>query len=583
MASSTFCPQNAVDRLRASAPSAAHAKHEQNAECQWVLDWTKQSKKRTIEYTENLLLMEKTGMTKLTVDQLKSYSKEDMIALVMQMQEALAVSKAKQFGRKSETMECLGQVSLFNEVELYADVSAPEATVKKPHGKKKTGKQKENVSRLPVDVQNHELSEEELISVYGENGWQRLPDKVYLKVEYLPSQQKCVEHHIAVYAGVRKEDQQKIVMQAPHPVEVIEKSLATASLIACIMNMKYVNAIPLYRIEQEFARNDLFISRANMANWMIYSTDHYFGLVYDLLKDILCKQHVVQADETTCTVVRDDRPAGTKSYMHVYRTNEFQKDRQIVLYKYSPGRGHNVAAEFLKGFEGYLETDAFSGYKALEKEQAQITAAFCWAHARRDFADALKAAGVNNQTSVPQEESVAAQALVKIAEIYHLEGALKDLSPEERLRHRQEEIAPLVEAYFTWVKAQNPMLIGSKRTRDGLAYSLNQEKQLRMFLQDGEIPIDNSASERAIRPFTVGRKNWMMLNTPKGAQSSAILYSIAETAKANNLKPYEYFRFLLDEIPQHLYGRKYDPNDRVFLIDLLPWSDKLPDICKKKA
>lgn len=162
--------------------------------------------------------------------------------------------------------------------------------------------------------------------------------------------------------------------------------------------------------------------------------------MYDLLKSILCKQHVVQADETTCNVVRDDRPAGTKSYMHVYRTNAFQKGRQIVLYKYSPGRGHKVAAEFLENFHGYLETDAFSGYKALEKEQTQITAAFCWAHARRDFSDALKAVGAKSGVAIPQEGSVAAQALAKIAEIYHLEGLLKDFSPEERLRRRQKEI-----------------------------------------------------------------------------------------------------------------------------------------------
>lgn len=163
---------------------------------------------------------------------------------------------------------------------MYADASVPEATAKKVHGKKKVGKQKENVSRLPLRVQNHELLEEELVSVFGENGWKRLPDKVYLKVEYLPARQECVEHHIAIYAGVRKEDRQKTVVQAPHPVEVIEKSLATSSLIACIMNMKYVNAIPLYRMEQEFARNDLVISRANMANWIIYSTEHYFSLMY---------------------------------------------------------------------------------------------------------------------------------------------------------------------------------------------------------------------------------------------------------------------------------------------------------------
>lgn len=140
-------------------------------------------------------------MTKLTAEELKGYTKEDMIALVMQMQEALAVSNAKQFGRKSETMECLGQVSLFNETEMYADASVPEATAKKAHGKKKAGKQKENVSRLPLRVQNHELPEEELVSVFGESGWKRLPDKVYLKVEYLPARQECVEHHIANLCG----------------------------------------------------------------------------------------------------------------------------------------------------------------------------------------------------------------------------------------------------------------------------------------------------------------------------------------------------------------------------------------------
>lgn len=183
--------------------------------------------------------MERTAMTKLTAEELKGYTKEDMIALVMQMQEALAVSNAKQFGRKSETMECLGQVSLFNETEMYADASVPEATAKKAHGKKKAGKQKENVSRLPLRVQNHELPEEELVSVFGENGWKRLPDKVYLKVEYLPARQECVEHHIALYAGIRKEDRQKTVVQTPHPVEVLEKSLATSSLIACILHYEY--------------------------------------------------------------------------------------------------------------------------------------------------------------------------------------------------------------------------------------------------------------------------------------------------------------------------------------------------------
>ena len=188
-----------------------------------------------------------------------------MITLVMQMQEALAVSNAKQFGRKSETMECLGQVSLFNEAEMYADASVPEAAAKKAHGKKKAGKQKENVSRLPLRVQNHELPEEELVSVFGENGWKRLPDKVYLKVEYLPARQECVEHHIAIYAGIRKEDRQKTVVQAPHPVEVIEKSLATLNCTPFVRQYDILsNKWGVLLCQKEYQTNDI---RQNSKNW----------------------------------------------------------------------------------------------------------------------------------------------------------------------------------------------------------------------------------------------------------------------------------------------------------------------------
>ena len=174
-------------------------------------------------------------------------------------------------------------------------------------------------------------------------------------------------------------------------------------------------------------------------------------------------------------------------------------------------------------------------------------------------------------------ETVAHKALVQIAAIYKAEEKLKDEKAEDRRIRRQKEVAPLVEAYFASVHEQDPATILSEKTRDGLRYSLNQEKYLRVFLEDGNIPIDNSATERAIRPFTIGRANWHIIDTVHGAEASAIIYSLVETAKANKLKIYEYLKHLLTEIPKHM-----DSSDRSFLDGLLPWSDKLPEECRKK-
>lgn len=197
------------------------------------------------------------------------------------------------------------------------------------------------------------------------------------------------------------------------------------------------------------------------------------------------------------------------------------------------------------------------------------------AHARRDYADALKA--LKDEDKEYASETVAHKALVQIAAIYKAEAALKDKTAEERKKGRQEKVLPLVEAYFAWVKEQEPATILSEKTRDALKYSLNQEKYLKVFLENGEVPIDNSATERAIRPFTVGRANWHIIDTIHGAQASAVIYSLVETAKANKLKIYEYLKHLLTEIPKHM-----DDTSLTFLDDLLPWSEELPEECRKK-
>ena len=519
-------------------------------------------------------------MKQLSSSDLNNLSRQDLVSMMLQMQqqintltEKLAIANAHFFGRSTEKLSTLpGQISIFNEAEAAAEQAVTEPDIDHViiRKKKQKGQRKEDLSRLPVRIEKHELSRQQLTEIYGEGGWKRLPDEVFSRVEYKPSVKEVVEHHVAVYAA-KKEDR---ITRASRPVDLLRNSIATPSLVAAIMNAKYTNAIPLYRISQEFERSELMLSRATMANWVIRCSERYLSLVYDRLREYLCKQKVLQVDETTCQVTKDGRDSNTKSYMFVYRTSELSKEHPVILYDYQSTRSSKHVLEVLKGFSGILESDAFSGYKSLDRTEARIQAAFCWAHARRDYADALKA--LKGDAKKDAGGSVANKALVQIAGIYKAEEALKNLSAEERLMRRRKEVLPLVEAYFTWVHDQDLPSIVSKKTRDGLKYSMNQEKYLCVFLKNGEVPIDNSATERSIRPFTVGRSNWHIIDTVHGAQASAIIYSLVETAKANDLKIYEYLNHLLTEIPKHMEDKKLD-----FVDDLLPWSAALPANCRK--
>lgn len=216
-------------------------------------------------------------------------------------------------------------------------------------------------------------------------------------------------------------------------------------------------------------------------------------------------------------------------------------------------------------------TDGYQVYHTIEKEREDLRIAGCWAHARRRFDEAVKAL-----PKAKRKSSLAYLALKQIQAIYREDNKLKEMSPKERQQHRRLTVRPLVDAYFAWI-GQNLLKVPAKsKTANGFTYSLNQEKYLRYFMEDGEVPLDNNAAEQTIRPFCVGKKNWVMIDTIAGAESSAIIYSIAKTAKANNLKPYNYFEYLLEEIPKHM-----DDHDMSFCENLLPWSEKLPEECRK--
>ena len=258
--------------------------------------------------------------------------------------------------------------------------------------------------------------------------------------------------------------------------------------------------------------------------------------------------------------------------MWVYRTGEKEK-KAVILYEYQKTRKADHPERFLKDYKGVCVTDGYQVYHKLGEEKEGLTIAGCWAHARRRYDEAVKAL-----PSKSRKSSIAWQALEQIQMIYHVDNALKELKPEERKKRRQSSVKPLVEAYFAWVKEKKAdgRVSEKSKTGRGLSYSINQKKYLKVFLEDGNVPMDNNAAERAIKNFCIGRKNWLIIDTIRGAQSSAIIYSIAETAKANNLKPYEYFEYLLEEIPQHM-----EDIDLSFCEELLPWSTNLPEKCRK--
>lgn len=502
--------------------------------------------------------------------------------------EQIRLADQQRYGRHTESLDAItGQLSFFNEAEACYDAQHPEPTVdevvedalKKPRKPKKKGQREEDLKDFPQEEIPHDVSKEKLIHTFGEGSYKSMPDEICWQLRFEPAKWIAEKHIIKVYVGTGGLHQDEF-LRGDHPGTLFRGSIATPSLEAAIINAKYVNSNPLDRVSRDFKANGLNLSKQTMSNWTVWSSERFFQPVYDLMKKCQLKAHVNQCDETPLEVIHDGRPAGSKSYMWVHLTGELSDVPPIVVYEYQKTRHSGHPKEYYKNFNGILMTDGLEQYHKLAREQEGITNANCFAHARRHFANAIKAMGKGNAGAV--KSSAACKALVRIGAIYDLENTLKDLSPQERLKERQASIRPLVEEYFAWVKDtfRQGQILPKSETAKGLAYSINQEEYLKVFLTDGEVPIDDSASERALRNFTIGRKNWMTINTVRGAQASAIIYSITETARANNLNVYYYIKHLLTELPQLI-----DKNGNIeqsVLEPLMPWSKTLPADCYSK-
>lgn len=530
-----------------------------------------------------------------TEEELNSFSRETLMAVILSMQdqisqlnanmerliEQIADANSKRYGRSSEKLETIsGQLELeliFNEAEALTEtlyvVEPVEEDVIQPRHRKSKGKREADLKDLPVEVISHTLSEERLQDVFGTDGWKQLPDEIYKRVRVQPAVYTVEEHHVAVYAG---KDNQTII-KVDRPKDLLRNSLLTPSLAASIMNAKYVNGLPLYRISQEFLRNDIHISRQVMANWMIQCADRYLGILYDRLHKEMYRFHVLQADETPVMVTKDGRPANSKSYMWIYRTGKSYTDTPVILYEYQRTRKSDHPEEFLKDFKGIMVCDGYSAYRKLDRKNPDIIFAGCWSHARRRFTEALKALPKTAQKNA--KETVDYEAVSRIAAIYHLDNQMEGQPAKVRKMYRQANIRPLVEAFFAWAKEiQSKNQLSRGKTLDGINYCINQEASLKAFLEDGDIPMDNNATESALRSFCLHKHTWKLIVSLDGANASAIIYSITETAKANNLNPFRYLEYVLTVLKDHQDDRDYG-----FIDDILPWSEKLPEICRNKA
>ena len=497
----------------------------------------KLNKKDILQLLLESMAQEKELRSQLAVltDELKRTNQQMQVIL-----EKWNLAQANRFGRSSEKMGydtgtcqqlelAVMYAECFNEAEATVNETPPdepdmeEVTVTAHKRKKHAGKREEDLKDLPhAEPVISTLTEEELLEQLGP-GYCQLKDEVYQRLEFHPSSFEVKEYHICVYVSA---DGKKFAKAKRPQADLFRNSIATPSLLAGILNYKYVNALPVHRLAQDFKRSEVNISPQVMCNWVIKSSEIYFSLVYDWMKDVLLKQPVVQADETTLKVNRDGRKAGSSSYMWVYITGEHDDSgKKIVLYDYCRTRSTEHLREFLSSYKGILVSDGYQSYHTFSKEQS-LTSAGCWTHCRRRFVNAIKAA----QKDLPEEalkNSIAYQALARISAIYKLDGSWKERTSEYRMEHRQRILKPLVDEYFDWVKEQIKTcnVLPKSETGEGLSYSINQEKYLRAFLDNRDIPIDNSACERAIRPFCVGRKNWNVIDTVEGAQASAIVYS----------------------------------------------------------
>ena len=466
--------------------------------------------------------------------------------------EQLKLSKKKLFGRSSEQAEqmVMDQLSLtMNEVEAYifgmnSAGKAPVA-VKAHERKRQSGNVLDVVPEgTPTEVVEHRLPEDERICSACGSKLVEIGKEVRRSLMMKPAKFWVREDVYYTYAckNCEQETGEANIVKAARGPALLPGSFASAEAVAHIVIQKFVMYSPLYRLEQEFNRQGLRLSRQTMANWLLNISEKWLRPVYDTLREQLCREPVLHADETTLQVLKEPgRSSTSKSYMWLYRTSGCAK-QSIVLYEYQPTRKAEHAEAFLKGFSGWLHADGYQGYHKLPEN---IRVVGCWAHARRKFDEALQ--------TLPKEMQRDAPAVIGecyCPRLFKLEQAFAELTPEERYEKRLEQEKPVLDALLSWANEMQVKTAPKSALGRAIHYLLEQWPYLTRYLEDGRLELSNNRAERSIKPFVMGRKNWLFANTPGGAQASAVIYSLIETAKENALDPYRYLLWVLQNAPQ---------------------------------
>lgn len=505
----------------------------------------------------------------------------ELILNFNRLTEMIRLNNQRTHGTSGDTVpypEGTEQISLFNEVEATAPEGASEplfeeATKKTPRKPKRKGKREQDFRDLAVTIIKHELPVEQQICSVCNNKLHNMKTEVTKTLKLIPAHFEVEEHHTCVYTCRECEKNQGEGDQIPFvranmPNLPIPGSYATPELIAGIINSKYVNAMPLARIEREFYRMDsVQISRQNMSNWVLRCSEDYFSRIYSHMRSTLLSKDVLHGDETWTKVVQQDgRDAKKKCYMWVYCTGEH--DEPIIYYEFHENRSAESAKEFFKDYTGFVHTDGYQVYHGLDPG---ITVVGCLAHIKRKFSDAIKALSPEEQ-----KNTICFKGQEYCDYLFHIENKYKDADPQERHEKRLTLLKPVMEAFLAWLKEVKPLIVPKSYAYEAVNYALNQWPYFENVLLDGRLELTNNRVERNLRPFTIGRNNWVTMKTDRGAHDSAMVYSIVQTALANNLKVYEYLVYLLKQMPNTNFNQHPELIEK-----FVPWSKELPANCYK--
>jgi len=461
------------------------------------------------------------------------------------LREQIRLLYARLFGKKSEKGKIdssSAQLPLFDMPE--PEVEPEKETTEIPaHTREKKGRKKlpENLPRVEVV---HDIPEEEKVCACG-GEMSRIGEDVSEKLDIIPAVIRVIRHIRPKYAckhceGLETEG--SVVKIAPPPKQIIEKGIATAGLLAHILTAKFCDALPFYRQERQFTRLGVELPRATMCNWAMKAA-HACEPLLTMLGRQIRSGPLINADETTVQVlVEPGRAPTTKSYMWIFRGGPSKKP--ALVYHYSPSRSGDVAASFLQGYKGVVQTDGYAGYDFLDP-LPDVFHIGCWAHARRKFTEAGKGSGKGNKIG---SVDMALGYIRKLYAVEH-EGSQKEYEPEQMRILRQEKSKPILDDFYKWLSKKSLHVVPKSLLGIAVNYTLKQWPRLIAYLDHGEATPDNNVAENAIRPFVVGRKNWLFAGTASGAAASACLYSLIETAKANGLEPYKYLRYLFEKLP----------------------------------